>query len=204
MLNKSRTIIRVPFNGLVLEKKVDKGSLVTVQESIATLVSVDFFHVESLVPPDQLEAIKIDPEQGSPARIRSPFSKHIWQGRVIRATGKMSASSRMAGVLVAVQDPLGLKTGGRPLMLEDHVIVDIQGRLFRQVVKLPRKLLRDKDTVWINAGGQLEIRPVSVVWKQDAAVYISQGLTPEDDVIETDLPAPVAGMALQNDKGTGQ
>lgn len=204
MLNKSRTTIRVPFNGLVLEKKVDKGSLVTVQESIATLVSVDYFHVESLVPPDQLQAINVDPEHGSQARIRSPFSNHSWQGRVIRTTGKISVSSRMAGVLVAVKDPLGLKTDSRPMMLDDHVVVDIQGRLFKQVVKLPRKLLRDQNTVWINADGQLEIRPVSVVWKQDGTIYISKGLTPEDAIIETDLPAPVPGMSLQNGKGTGK
>ena len=108
----------------------------------------------------------------------------------------------MAGVLVAVQDPLGLAGDRPPLMLDDHVVVDIEGKLFKRVYQLLRELLRDGDTVWVNNDGHLVIREVSVVWKQGDTVYISDGLTPVDDVISTDLPAPVSGMALQNGKGT--
>lgn len=206
MLDLSRTVINVPFNSLVLEKKVDQGSFVAAQESVADLVSVDTYHIEALVPPDQLDTVKTGLADGSKAVIRSPYTDHTWEGRAVRRTGRISADSRMAGVLVAVKDPLGIHEGQDrpPLMLDDHVIVDIQGKLLEQVYKLPRKLLRDGNTVWINTRGKLEIRDVSVVWKQDQAVFIDSGLTPDDAVIITDLPAPVSGMALQNGKGTPQ
>jgi RND family efflux transporter MFP subunit len=203
-LNLARTVIRAPFNSLVLEKKVDQGSLVSAQETIAVLVDIDAFHVEALVPPDQLGAVSTDPENPSPAVIRSPFSHLTWPGKVVRATGKMSQASRMAGILVEVSNPLGQGSDTRPLLLDDHVIVDISGTRFENVFRLPRNLLRDRDTVWINTNGQLEIRKVTVAWKQDGTVFISNGLTPEDDVIVTDLSAPISGMALQNGKGNGQ
>jgi RND family efflux transporter MFP subunit len=203
-LNLARTVIRAPFNSLVLEKKVDQGSLVSAQETIAVLVDIDAFHVEALVPPDQLGAVSTDPENPSPAVIRSPFSHLTWPGKVVRATGKMSQASRMAGILVEVSNPLGQGSDTRPLLLDDHVIVDISGTRFENVFRLPRNLLRDRDTVWINTNGQLEIRKVTVAWKQDGTVFISNGLTPEDDVIVTDLSAPISGMALQNGKGNSQ
>lgn len=58
-LNLSRIKIIAPFNSLVLEKKVEMGSLVSMQESVATLVSVDTYHIEALVPPDRLSAISM-------------------------------------------------------------------------------------------------------------------------------------------------
>lgn len=66
----------------------------------------------------------------------------------------------MAGVLVIVQDPLGLKNISRipPLMLDDHVSIQISGHVLKNVYKLPRKLLRDGNTVWINRNGHLEIK----------------------------------------------
>lgn len=202
-LDLSRTVIKVPFNSLVLEKNVDMGSFVTVQEAVAGLVNVDIYHVEVLVPPDQLEAITTELSVGSKALIRSTYTDHTWQGRVVRRTGRISTDSRMAGVLVAVDDPLGIngRESGPVLMLNDYVRVDIRGKLFQQVYQLPRNLLRDGDTVWINNTGKLDIRKVDVAWKQDRTVYIDSGLSPDDAVIVTDLPAPVSGMAVENGNG---
>jgi len=108
-LNLSRTKVLVPFNALVLEKQVDSGSLVTVQGTLATLVDVDTYRVEAQVPPDRLAVLQINQISGSDATVHSQYSNQIWQGKVVRTTGKMTTKSRMAGVIILVPDPLGLK-----------------------------------------------------------------------------------------------
>ncbi|MBA3012223.1 MAG: HlyD family efflux transporter periplasmic adaptor subunit, partial [Desulfobacula sp.] len=206
-LNLSRTKIVVPFNALVLEKKVDFGSLVTVQGELATLVDVDAFLVETLVPPDRLAALNINEKTGSKADIRSQYSEESWQGSLVRTTGKISDKSRMAGVIIRVLDPLGLtRQGGRPqLLLGDYVDVQIQGKMLENVFSIPRSILRDKNTVWVSQSGKLVIKPVTLAWKEEGRVFIRSdirsGILAGDEVITSDLPAPVNGMALQQDSG---
>jgi RND family efflux transporter MFP subunit len=198
-LNLSRTKVVVPFNALILEKQVDLGSLVTTQGTIATLVGVDTYRVEALVPPDRLSAITVDETTGSRALIYSQYSEVPWKGRAVRTTGKMTSKSRMAGVIISVVDPLGLKRRGNnpQLLLDDHVDVQILGEMLENVFSLPRAILRDGNTVWVYNSGVLEIKAVGFAWKEDGRVFVRTGISPGDRVITSDLSAPVKGMALQ-------
>ena len=202
-LNLARTVVRVPFNALVLEKQVHTGSLVSVQGTLATLVDVNIYRVEAQVPPDRLTALRLGQDSGSIAHIFSQYSDQTWQGRLVRTTGKISDKSRMAGVIIFVSDPLGLKGGGKrsPLLLGDHVNVRIMGEILDAVFSIPRSVLRDGNTVWVYHSGALAIKEVSLAWKEDTTVYIRSGITLGDEVITSDLPAPVKGMALQQISG---
>lgn len=197
-LNLERTVIRAPFNGLVLEKKVDPGALVSSQEILATLVDVDKFYVETLISPGQIRYLKAGESQGSRAVVRSAYDGRTWQGRLEKFTGEIASDSRMAGVLVAVYDPMGKENDstGPGLMLNDYVSVELFGRTLANVTALPRKWLRDNETVWIYRDGRLEIKPVRVIWKEKETVYVNDGVNPEDEVIVSDIPAPVSGMSL--------
>jgi len=205
-LNLSRTKIMVPFNALVLEKKVDFGSLVTTQGEIATLVDVDGFRVDALVPPDQLTSLSANENTGSQAIIHSQYSEASWQGRLVRTTGKITSKSRMAGVIIRVSDPLGLtgRDKGPQLLLDDYVDVRIMGRLLENVFSIPRSVLRDESSVWVYRSGILEIKTVSLAWKEKDRVFIESGISPGDEVVTSDLPAPVKGMALQRESGARQ
>ena len=202
-LNLSRTKVIVPFNALVLEKKVNIGSLVAIQGTLATLVDVDAYRVEALVPPDRLSALRISEKTGSEAIIYSQYSKQTWQGKVVRTTGKMTSKSRMAGVIILVPDPLGLKAreNSPPLLLDDHVAVKILGKPLENVFSLSRSILSDGNTVWVYNSGVLEIKEVSLAWKEDGQVFVKSGISAGDAVITSDLPAPVKGMALQLSSG---
>ena len=210
-LDLSRTKITVPFNALVLEQHVNSGSLVSIQGSLATLVDVDTYWVEAQVPPDRLTAIRMGRVSGSSATIYSRYSNQTWQGRVIRTTGKMTGKSRMAGVIISVPDPLGLKKGSEKgsknnkiqaqLLLDDYVDIKIMGEIFENVFSIPRSILRDGNTLWLYKSGVLEIKKVIPAWKEDGVVYIREGITSGDIVITSNLSAPVAGMALQQASG---
>lgn len=202
-LNLKRTRIRVPFDALILEKNVDLGSMATAQAALATLVDVAQYQVEVQVPLDRLNLLAVDETQGSPARIRSLYAGEGWTGRVVRTTGKITGQGRMAGVIVAVPDPLGIKedSPGPVLLLDDHVEAVITGRSISNVYALQRSWVRENNTLWIYDDGRLDIRQADPVWKEKDRLFIRSGLEPGDQVITSDIPVPVQGMALARAKG---
>jgi RND family efflux transporter MFP subunit len=197
-LDLERTRISAPFHALVLSKAVDAGAMTAAQGTLATLVDVTCYQVEVQVPLDRLDRIRVHETQGSPARIRSLYAGREWEGRVVRTTGAVTEQSRMAGVIIRVDDPLGLGPArGRPAMLlDDHVEAVIEGQAFDNVFSLPRNLIQEDSSLWIYNDGRLEIRKVAPVWIENDRVFIQSGLSPGDLVISSDLSAPVPGMAL--------
>lgn len=204
-LNVARTKVIIPFNALILEKNVNSGSLVTSQGSLATLVAVDAYRIEAQVPPDRLASFNINEKTGSKALVHSNYSNQTWQGKVVRITGKITDKSRMAGVIILIPDPLGLKSQGEiknqnknlQLLLDDHVDVQIFGDTLENVFAISRSILRDDNTVWIYNSGVLGVKKVSLAWKEDNMVYIRSGINFGDKIITSDIPVAVDGMALQ-------
>jgi hypothetical protein len=56
--------------------------------------------------------------------------------------------------------------------------------------------LRAGDTVWTVEDGRLAIRPVKTAWKDDEHAFIASGVSPEDQIVVSDISTPVAGMQL--------
>lgn len=197
-LDLERTRILAPFHALVLSKEVDAGAMTAVQGALATLVDVTCYQVEVQVPLDRLDRIRVHETKGSPARIRSLYAAREWEGRVVRTTGAVTEQSRMAGVIIRVDDPLGLGPAkGRPAMLlDDHVEALIEGQAFDNVFSLPRNLIREDSSLWIYNDGRLEIRKVAPVWIENDRVFVQLGISPGDLVISSDISTPVPGMAL--------
>ncbi len=198
-LNLSRTRVVIPFNALILEKYVNSGSLVTAQGSIATLVDVDAYKIEAQVPPDRLASVMNSKAVESKAIIHSNYSNRTFKGKVVRTTGKMTEKSRMAGVIILVPDPLGLKNHkkNQQLLLDDHVNVKIFGETLKNVFAIPRSALRDNNTLWVYNSGVLEIKKVTLAWKEDRMVYIQSGINSGDKIIISEIPVAINGMALQ-------
>jgi len=197
-LDLERTRIIAPFHALVLSKEVDAGAMAAVQGTLATLVDVTCFQVEVQVPLDRLDRIRVHETNGSHVRIRSLYAGREWEGRAVRITGAVTEQSRMAGVIIRVNDPLGLgpAKGRAAMLLDDHVEAVIEGEIFDNVFSLPRNLIREDSGLWIYHDGHLEIRKVAPVWIENDRVFIRSGLFPGDLVICSDLSAPVPGMAL--------
>lgn len=203
-LDLERTLIQAPFNCMVLEKYVEPGSQVSVQEALADIVATDEYWVEATVPMDRLQWIDIPRTAdgtGSPAVVTSQAGTR-YPGRVIRLLGSLNADSRMARVLVAVSDPLSLVSGDRvPLLLDSYVNISIQGRTIKDAIAVPRKALQENDTVWVEEDGKLRIRPVAIAWKGTDRLFISHGIKPGDAVIVSELSMAVENMAVATETG---
>ncbi|RTE65117.1 efflux RND transporter periplasmic adaptor subunit [Amphritea opalescens] len=205
-LDVQRSRVTAPFDGMVLSRNVDLGTRVTNSTELLTLINVDTFWVEVSVPVSDLSHMMIPTHQGeSGARVElyqaSWDANHKRLGRVLRLIPALDSDSRMARLLIELDDPLGLRAenaGLPPIMVNDYIRVRIAGKPMTEVVNLPRNLLRDGDNVWImTPDNTLEIRPVEVAYRAAEQVFISRGVGPDDKVITIDFSTPVAGMALR-------
>ena len=216
-LNLDRARVRAPFNGVITAKRIDVGAMVSPLTLLATLVGTDTYWVRASVPVDRLKWIRTggrNGQGGSHVRVWQDLGGGAvaeWTGRVVRLLGDLEPQGRMAQVLVAVDDPLGLGAGdggdrapGTPLLIAAYVHVDIEGVELRDVVVVSRKHLRDADHVWIQQDNNaLDIRPVRVAYRGADHVLLSGGVAPGERVVVTDLSAPVAGMGLRTLEANG-
>ncbi len=203
-----QTVIRAPFDGLVLAEEVAEGTMLSTGATAATLAATDRFHVILAVPVSALEWI--DPQGGQTVRLTQPG---VWpegsfrEGRIERLAGGLSEAGRMAELVVAVDDPLARQPEnlGKPrLLLGSFLQGAAQGRAMEAAIVLDRVLLHDGDTVWVmTPENRLEIRPVGVAWRGAETVLVTGGLAAGERVVTTPLAIVAPGMALRLAGGDG-
>jgi RND family efflux transporter MFP subunit len=196
-LDLSRTEIAVPFNAQVLEKSVEVGSLAGIGGDVAHVVSTDSFYVRVSIPVNRVPVLEIP---GGEALVSISGAESPITGRIISLLGDLDPNGRMARVLVEVRDPLGLEAqnaGRAKLLLGAYVTVDLVGHPMPNTFLIPRETLRNDDHVWLRRpDATLEIRSVSVLWKNRDTVVIGEGLATGEQLITSSLSFAADGMEV--------
>ncbi len=215
-----RTRVRVPFDAIVLDASVEHGQLVTPQTSLATIVAINRYWVEVAVPVAQLAHFEIPgvnvaaDRLGSSARVLLTAGEGVVitrTGAIERLLGQVDSRGRMARLLIAVDDPLGVDTPADvqlgtaetaaatprlPLLLGAVVRAEIDGMPLEDTTRIPRVAVFDDGAVWLVVADKLTRREVQVVWR-DATTVLVRGLGPGDVVVTTPLASPTEGMQVQ-------
>ena len=84
-----------------------------------------------------------------------------------------------------------------PLFIGSFVDVKIPGRQLTDVVQIPAKALRDRDTVWIVVNKQLQIRNVKIAHIDLDNVYISGGLTIGEKIVISPIKGASKGLKVR-------
>ncbi len=196
-IDLERTVIKAPFNGVVRKQNVDPGSQVSAQTSIGVLTGTDIFRAEIALAVDKLEWIDLPDRVHKGAKAKIYYHDNFRQGRIVKLRAELEHDGLMAEILIEVNDPLGLKGQKDPLLLGSFVRAEIEGKRIENAYKIPRDALREDDCLLIAVDNTLYIQKVKPVWKDSDYVYIKEGLNPGDQVIVSNLSAPIAGMALR-------
>lgn len=203
-----RATVRAPFDALVLTEQVEPGSMLSVGAEAATLVASDRFHVTLAVPARALRWMRFDGSQTvdltQPGIWAEGAKRH---GKVLRLNSALTATGRMAEVIVEIPDPLATKTassGAPVVLLGSFVRGTITAEALPGAILLDRAHLRDGDTVWVmSADGTLDIRDVQIEWRGGDHVLVTDGLAPGEKVVTTTLSTVSKGMALRTrEKGS--
>lgn len=205
-LDLDRTAVRAPFDVQVLERGVNLGSQVSTGDMLGRVVGVDSYWVETTVPLDKLNWLHFPAGSGDAGSRVTIRHRTAWpagqarEGRLFRLVGELEGETRLARVLVEVDDPLARQTPstGEPgLIIGSFVEARIHGRQIPGAVRLAREHVRKGDTVWVMDGDSLAIRDVEIVFEDAKHAYIQAGLAPQDRVVTTSLATVREGVPLR-------
>ncbi len=206
-LDLSRCDITAPFNAIIQEKLVDIGTTVTSGTQLVSLMATDEAWIDLKVPIDQLKWLTIplrNRDPGSTATIYNPLAwgpRRFRTGRILRLHGQIEAEGKQARLLAVVDDPFCLKSENydKPkLLMGSFVQAQIQGRTLESVFPVKRPYVRDNNTVWIvDDDSRLQIRPVQIAYSGPDEVFVSTGLVENEQLVVTDIAAPMPGMPLR-------
>ncbi len=87
-----------------------------------------------------------------------------------------------------------------PLFMGAFVNVNIPGRQLKNVIQIPARALRDRDTVWIAMGNELKIRKVKIAHIDLDNVYLSTGIGPGEKIIISPIKGAANGLKIKLSK----
>jgi RND family efflux transporter MFP subunit len=219
-LNLERTVIRAPFDGLIIGRDTSLGGQVSPTSVLGSMASSRAFWVNVAIPQADLQWISF-PESGKKGSAvcvndASSQSSECHKGYVLSLQGFVQDNGRQAQVLVEIPAQ-GMNPQAVPMLVSQYVEARIQGVTLPDVFKLNPRLVHE-DTVWINKQGTLEIRKVPIAFRSaefvlirsDLNVQTDSGIQEGEEIITSNLSAPIAGMAVRTadskpkEKSTGK
>lgn len=189
-----RTVIRAPIAGILDDRLVEVGSLVSPGTPVARILDVDTVEVVGGVP----ERYAADIEQGAEVAVAvTALGGREYTGAVDFVGSSVDGGSRTFGVEVTVPNPgLGIKPG---------MVVDIQiaRRTIEDALAVPRHTVIRREAGYIvyvavpvEGGWRAEARPVVPGASRGQLVVIEDGLKAGDRVLTVGQQRVAEGDAL--------
>ncbi len=203
--NLERTVIRAPYDGLVLEKNVDLGQFVNMGVTLGRIAATDVAEVR--LPLTESELAMLPLEQDHPTRPVA-IRLRLQQGEqrlermafLHRTEAVADDKTRVIYAVARVEDPYLRRTDstGDLLRFGSFVRALLPGKTFPQSFELPRHVLDIEGRLpVVDEQMRLQLRPVHVVAEYRGKILIDQGLRDGEAIVLTPIPAAVEGMALR-------
>jgi multidrug efflux pump subunit AcrA (membrane-fusion protein) len=178
-------LITAPFAGVVVESNINPGTLIRTGQKLGEIMSSGAYELETSVNLKDIGRVQI----GDYVNLYSEDTEGKWQGRVVRISDKMDASTQMVRLFVAVSGA-GLREG---MFLKGRVT----GNMIGDVVELDRNLLvNGKQVFSINKQNRLKLIPVEVV-RYNGANVVLKGIPNETIVLSEPVTGAFEGMEVR-------
>lgn len=190
-----QTRITAPYDGLVVERFVNKGETVFTGDRIVKLVSID--QIEIGVNLDAIQVHQIGQWKGNLVQIIDPGTGRTWMGKLIRDKGIMDRETRLRRFYIV---PLPCENQICPEKLVPGMFVTavIQGKNRDNLFALTESCLtRDGDIWFLDEKDRLRRQKAVPVFYQNGQVYIENITnTPLLRVVMTPGSGLVAGTRV--------
>lgn len=207
-LNLSRTNIKVPFLGRVMNRNVGVGQYVNAGTVLGRVFSTDRIEVRLPLTDAQMFELNLPmgfmasgdnaPVVKLSANIGSTY--HEWKGRIVRTQAAVDQQTRLVYAVAEVTDPYGLGADEThtPLAVGLFVNAEITSTRSQDAFVIPRLALRNADKVYvINDEEQLEIRTVDILATSEDRVLLTSGVANGERVVTSTIPTAVDGMQVK-------
>ena len=208
-LNLSRTIIKAPYAGRVLEKKVDIGQFASKGTALGKIYATDYVEValplslnryELLGLPEAFKNKAINQQDYPDVVFTNPNSiqKNQWKGKIVRTSAALDVNSRQITVIARVDNPFDAKQGlTSPLRIGQYIKAKIQGKTFKDVYVLPASAVRLNKEIMLLVDGKIHIVPVVTLWnsQRETVIKVSEDVASKQ-LITTTLTQATEGMKV--------
>lgn len=150
--------IRAPFDGVVVDSKVNPGDIVSASTILGRFQSTNAFEVVTFLGLTELSLVQI----GQDVTIVSQEIHQTWPGKITRIVPKVEEGAQMATV---VAEPLAGD-------FIDGLIVELTttSSAKSQVFALPRDYIKDGRIVYIMHNGQIVPKQVQILRHEDKVI----------------------------------
>ena len=158
--------MRAPFDGRVLDTRLDVGQVVGANVTVGSIFSSDSLEISVPVSRDELALIG-DAIGRSASIARQGSAGPAFPAEVVRRAAALDERTRLGTLFLAAGSP-------EELMLGEFVTVQIRGQAAVDTLRLPAASLTSRDQVWVVESGTLRERQVEVLGNEgDLAVVRS-------------------------------
>lgn len=207
-LNLMRTVVKAPFDALVLDKSVDVGQQINTQTMLAKLYSSDVFRIEASVPVNKLKWLKgyaDDKEIGKAYIYKTEGEDTIKrEAEVVRVLSALQNNSYMGQIILEIKNPLDtVGQNSSPLFLGSYVNISIAGKILKDAYRIPRKNMHQGDVLWFDNKGKLGIRKLDIIYRDRDYVYFKDTDT-NIRLITNNITTPYPGVDLKVVEGENE
>lgn len=203
-LNLSRTQIKLPFKGRVLERIAGVGQFVNVGTKLGRVFATDKVEIPLPLTDNQLSELNLpmgfvaSSDNAPTVTLKANLGgkEHIWKGRIVRTHAAVDKQTRLMYAVAEVLDPYGqsVDATGMPLAVGLYVNAEIEGVRSHSALVMPRLALRSEDKVYVIKDEKLEIRTVDVLSTTTDLVIVASGVEPGEKVVTSPVRGAYDGM----------
>ncbi len=200
-----RAKIVAPYDGCVLQREAGLGQSVGPGSTLGKIFSTNFAEIRLPLKTSDLNFFDL-PESKTNQKISARISdslgndpSKVWTGEVVRSEGALNTSSLELFVITRVEDPYGLKSGHQPLRIGQPVKAELDGRVLKDVIVLPRKGMRGPAEIVLVNPDDMTIQRVQVspIWEDPDHVVVRDNLPEEWLLVTSQLPYAANGSVVK-------
>ena len=174
----SHSVVRAPFNGLVVASDVSEGETVDADRELLTITDLSTVWVQADVYEKDIASVR----EGQTATVRvEAYPDRVFTGRITYVSDVLDAQTRAAKVRCEVPNPDGL------LKLEMFATIQIPTSLDRSVLMAPASAvqqIKETPTIFVQVGkGQFQSRSVTLGTRSEGWIEVIEGLREGETVV---------------------
>lgn len=197
--NLAKTEIRAPFDALVKMKNINMGSYLTQGKLIGELYGTETAEIRLPITPNSFSYLDLNRLDSRKLNIEAQYGDiqiNHWAAKLVRNEGIIDKDNRMIYLIAEVDDPYNLKsplgkssiksisslsTSSPSLTLPvlqfgTFVTTTIQGKKVKDVIKLPRHVVRSEQVIVVDSQNKTQTRQVNIVRSDNENAYVIGGL----------------------------
>ena len=201
-LNLERTVISLPFDGLIKRKNAGIGQYVNAGSILGSAFSTDKVLIALPLTDTELSYLGLPLGYEAESFFKGPkvvFKSFVsrknieWVGRITRISGSIDSQTRLVYAYAEVLNPYDAEP---PLAIGTYVDAEIDGNFITDGYLVPISAIKNENKIYIiDQDNKLRIKEIEISGTEGENVIV-KGINDEDMVIVSTLNSGTEGMEL--------